>query len=59
MTRLSEFLAWVDSVGGDRARWEAALKDTMACRATALAAPTPIGRLKAYYDCRKGKRLPR
>lgn len=58
MTRLSDFLAWVDSVGGDSARWKAALVDTKACQATALAEATPIGRLKAYYTCRKGKRLP-
>ncbi len=58
MTRLSDFLAWVDSVGGDKARWLAALADTKTCQTTALAAPTPIERLKAYYTCRKGKRLP-
>jgi len=58
MSRLSEFLAWIDSVGGDRARWEAALADTKACQSTALAQAKPIDRLKAYYSCRKGKRLP-
>lgn len=59
MTRLSDYLAWIDSVGGDRARWEASLKDTMSCRDTAIKEATPIGRLKAFYSCRKGKRLAR
>ncbi|MBA7537517.1 hypothetical protein ES705_29786 [subsurface metagenome] len=58
MTRVSDFLAWVDSVGGDSARWRAALADTAACAATARAAATPIERLKTYYNCRKGKKLP-
>jgi len=58
MTRLSEYLAWIDEVGGDRARWEAALKDTKACQTSALAEKTPIGRLRSYYNCRRGKRLP-
>jgi len=58
MTRLSDFLSWVDSVGGDSARWKAALADTKACQAEALSETTPIGRLKRYYSCRKGKRLP-
>jgi len=58
MSRLSDYLSWIDSVGGDRARWEAALKDTKACQTAALAEATSIGRLKAYYSCRKGKRLP-
>lgn len=58
MTRLSDFLAWIDEVGGDKARWEAALKDTKACQTAALAEATPIGRLRTYYKCRKGKRLP-
>ena len=58
MTRLSDFLSWIDSVGGDKSRWLAALADTKTCQATALAAATPIERLKSYYSCRKGKRLP-
>lgn len=58
MTRVSDFLAWVDSVGGDSARWRAALADTAACAATARGQLRPIDRLKTYYECRKGKKLP-
>lgn len=58
MSRVSDFLSWVDSVGGDRARWEAALRDTKSCADSARTAGTPIERLKSYYSCRKGKRLP-
>ncbi|MBT9148514.1 MAG: hypothetical protein DDT32_02288 [Syntrophomonadaceae bacterium] len=57
MSRLSDYLAWLDEVGGDKARWEAALRDTKACQAEALREATPIGRLRAFYKCRKGKRL--
>ena len=57
MTRLSDYLAWIDEVGGDRARWEAALRDTKACQNEALKEVSPIARLRAYYRCRKGKRL--
>lgn len=58
MTRLSDFLSWVDEVGGDKARWLAALADTKACQSEAIREPTPIARLRTYYKCRKGKRLP-
>ena len=58
MSRVSDFLSWVDSVGGDSARWKQALADTATCAATARAAGTPIERLKSYYQCRKGKKLP-
>lgn len=58
MSRVSDFLAWVDSVGGDSARWKAALADTKTCADQSRSASTPIERLKSYYSCRKGKRLP-
>lgn len=58
MSRLSDFRAWMDEVGGDKARWDQALAQTKECQATALRETTPIGRLKAFYTCRKGKRLP-
>ena len=57
MTRLSDFLSWLDEVGGDKARWQAALEDTKKCQAEALREDTPIKRLRTFYRCRKGKRL--
>lgn len=57
MTRLSDFLAWIDEVGGDKARWLESLKDTKTCQAESIKELTPIGRLRSYYKCRKGKRL--
>ena len=58
MTKLSDYLSWIDEVGGDKSRWEAALRDTKACQAEALREVTPIARLRTFYKCRKGKRLP-
>lgn len=57
MSRLSEYLGWLDEVGGDKARWQAALADTKACQAEAMGQTKPIDRLRTYYRCRKGKKL--
>ena len=58
MTRLSDYLAWIDEVGGDKARWLEALKTTQECQREAIKETTPIARLRTFYKCRKGKKLP-
>lgn len=57
MSRLSDYLAQIAAWGGDVERWKAAFADTKACAATARGQARPIDRMKAYYDCRKGKKL--
>lgn len=57
MTRYTDYRAYMDSIGADMGNWDKAYADTKACAVSANQATTPVGRMKAFIECRKGKKV--
>lgn len=56
----AETISWIDAhkrKDNASARWSQALQDTKACAAS-VASMSGFAAATAYYNCRKGKKLP-
>lgn len=61
MSKLAEWRSeMVSRFGADMGRWDQANAQTQSCAKSARATPGgSIARMKAYFDCRTGKKLER
>lgn len=59
MSRLTDWVAGLDRVapGWDKDSWNAALRDTYACRDSVAGTRGRVERMVAFIECRRGKKV--